>query len=859
MPEEFIVHDMHCEHCQGRVEAAARSVAGVGAVAVDLEVGRLRVSGGDPQAVMAAVREAGYGIEAAQALPAGASDRASASGLPSGASVPAASYLLDLPDISCAACVARVETALQGVAGVEEASVHLLDKKALVRGGDPESALAAVRAAGYMAALAPNGGNKAEDSYCLDVEGMHCAACVTRVEAAIRSVPGVSAVSVNLVEQLAQIQGGDPEAAIRALAAQGYGAVRRTHEAGPEDFYLGIRPAPDEKRMRQIREILQARDPQAVLAEEGERLHVISREHPADILLRLTDIGWQATLEEAYEDPTQRQREESGREIRLSWLRALAAGAAGFVIMAGHMAGFFPTPQENRLFWVLLTLLCLGVMAFSGRHYYAGAWRQARHGNANMDTLVALGTGAAWLSSVLALLIPGGMQAGGGHLYLDASVMILAFLQFGHVFEVRARRTTSEAISSLVGLKARTARIIRPADETDIPVSLLRLSDHVRVRPGEKVPIDGVIIEGQSTIDESMLTGEPLAVPRGPGDAITGGTINRSGSFVLAVTRLGEDTTLARIIRMVRKAQMSKPPIGRLVDRIASVFVPVVLLIAVAAFALWLSFGPEPRLSHALTVAIAVLVIACPCALGLATPIAIMIGTSRAAQYNILIRNSEALQRAASLTHLVVDKTGTLTEGHPRVTRILTAAPYSEEEVLSRAAALESASEHPLAEAVLSAWGEKQGGQRAALLQVENFTAVSGRGVRAEMDGGHFFLGNDHFLREQNFSLPEALTTASLMAVVSMILRTVSISSSSNCLTRCAACIVFSRKEPLQLTKTPSPTRVSRTDPYSRARMASRRDGLLTPSISANCRSEGNLSPGCNWPLASSCLIWSMT
>ena len=309
-------------------------------------------------------------------------------------------------------------------------------------------------------------------------------------------------------------------------------------------------------------------------------------------------------------------------------------------------------------------------MVFSGRSYYVGAWKQARHGAANMDTLVALGTGAAWLSSVVVIADPEFIPGAGNNLYLDASVMILAFLQLGHALEIRAKRTTSEAIGALVGLRVRTAWVIRAAGQVEMPVSLLRLGDRVKVKPGEKVPIDGEIVEGRTTIDESMLTGEPLAVARQIGDPVTGGTMNRSGVFVLRVTRLGDETTLARIIRMVKTAQMSKPPIGRLVDKIAGVFVPVVLCISLVTFFAWLGFASELRLAHALTAAIAVLVIACPCALGLATPIAIMVGTSRAAQCNVLIRNSDALQTASTLTHVVVDKTGTLTEGRPAVTAI---------------------------------------------------------------------------------------------------------------------------------------------------------------------------------------------
>jgi P-type Cu+ transporter len=521
----------------------------------------------------------------------------------------------------------------------------------------------------------------------------------------------------------------------------------------PDTFFVTLQPRPNEEDLELIGDILQARDVDAEVFCEESRLRLVTAQHPADVLLRLTDIGFQAELEEMDADPTLRQLEETRMEIRRSWRRALLAGIVGFGIMVGDMAGFFPQLPEGRLFWTLTALVCVLVMYCCGRTYFIGAWKQLRHRSANMDTLVALGTGAAWLSSVIVIADPAYLPAAGNHLYLDASVMILAFLQLGRVLETWANRTTHKAIGALVGLRVRTARVFRAAGEVEVPVSLLRIGDQIRVRPGQKVPIDGVIISGSTTIDESMLTGEPLSVKRQTGDAVTGGTMNRSGTFTLRVTRLDGETTLARIIKLVREAQMSKPPIGRLVDRIAAIFVPVVILISIAAFSYWITMGPEPRLAFALTTAIAVLVIACPWTLGLATPIAIMVGTSRAAQNNVIIRNSDALQTAATLSHVVVDKTGTLTEGRPSISAVFPVAGLTEQDVLQWAASLESTSEHPLAEAVLTA--QQQTG--AALIDLENFKPVAGRGVRAEQGETTFFLGNDHFLSEQGLVLPEEL------------------------------------------------------------------------------------------------------
>nr|WP_321469407.1 heavy metal translocating P-type ATPase [uncultured Desulfobulbus sp.] len=749
----FRVDDMTCEHCQGRVEAAARSVAGVRLAKVDLDAATLRIEGGDPEAVLQAVNEAGYParlqepVAEACPLPEARVDKGRAD-----REVPAGQYQLKVADMHCASCVARVEKAILSVPGVVSAAVNLVEHSAGVSGGDPQSVVAAVVDAGYEASLVPEARTSAGNGYEVDVLGMHCASCVARVEQAILAVPGVNRASVNLIEKVARVEGGDPDAVVQTIVDQGYGAsVRRVQAI--DAFYLRLHPWPEEEELQQVHEILLARDPAAEIEKEADRLLVRTAEHPADVLLRLGDIGYQVSLEETYIDPGLSQAEETRQEIRRSWQRAIVAALVGFGIMAGHMGGFFPHLHEGQGFWAMLALVCLATMIFSGRNYFIGAWKQARHMAANMDTLVAMGTGAAWLSSVLVIAKPDFIPGAADHLYLDASVMILAFLQLGHALETRAKRTTSEAIGALVGLRARTALLIRSFAPVEIPVSLLRMGDRVRVKPGEKVPIDGEIVEGQTSIDESMLTGEPLAVSRGVGDAVTGGTMNRSGTFVLKVTRLGEDTTLARIIRMVKSAQMSKPPIGRLVDRIAGVFVPVVISISLLTFLGWWLLADVLPLAHALTAAIAVLVIACPCALGLATPIAIMVGTSRAAQCNVLIRNSDALQTASRLTHVVVDKTGTLTEGRPAVTALFPVAGVSEDQLLQWAASLESGSEHPLAEAVLNAQNERGG----EVLEPKNFAAVPGRGVRGELDGRLYFLGNHHFLEEQGGTLPQTL------------------------------------------------------------------------------------------------------
>gem|GEM_PF-1974 len=749
----YTVGGMTCEHCQGRVEAAARAVAGVVAATVDLAAGTITVHGGEPQAVILAVTGAGY-----PAVPVNdAANPPSCSAPPADNTpplAPSAAWTLRVDDMHCASCVSRVEAAIRAVDGVRTAAVNLVAGSAAVEGGDPDQIVRELVRAGYGASILDGPEPVVAESYAIDILGMHCASCVQRVEAALRAVPGVTEAAVNLIEKKAMVRGGSPAAAVQAILGQGCGACLRQESTSSGSHLLLLDPWPEAADLEQIRDIIKAQDPEADVTIDNQRLRINTSQHPADVLLRLTDLGFRAELVESFTDPGLQQAEATRMEILRSWWRAFWAGLVGVTIMAGHMTGWFPHPQHNRLFWASAALVCLLTMIYSGRNYFVGAWKQARLGAATMDALVALGAGAAWLSSLVVIIDPHFIPGAGDNLYLDASVMILAFLQLGHVLETRAKRTTSEAISALVGLRARTATVLRAAGQADIPVSLLRLGDRVRVKPGEKVPIDGEIVEGRTTIDESMLTGEPLAVTRDIGDPVIGGAMNRSGAFVLKVTRLGEDTTLSRIIRMVKTAQMSKPPIGRLADRIAGVFVPVVIAISLLSFTAWLGFAAEPRLAHALTAAIAVLVIACPCAMGLATPIAIMVGASRAAQCNVLIRNSDALQTAAALTHLVVDKTGTLTQGQPAVTDIFPATGNNRREVLRWAASLESGSEHPLAEAVLNAYLE----YGESLVRVDDFAAIPGRGVQAEHDDTTYLLGNQHFLIEEGLELPAALS-----------------------------------------------------------------------------------------------------
>ncbi|MDG4596259.1 MAG: heavy metal translocating P-type ATPase [Candidatus Contendobacter sp.] len=424
----------------------------------------------------------------------------------------------------------------------------------------------------------------------------------------------------------------------------------------------------------------------------------------------------------------------------------VVAGALAAPLMAGEMAGWLPalaTPA-GQAFWIAAGLLTLVAMIYSGGHFFVGAWRQFRHHNANMDTLIALGTGSAWFYSMLVVLFPASVPSLARHAYFEAAVTIIALVNLGSALESRARGKTSAAIRRLLGLQPKTARLIEGDQERDVPIAALGVGALIRVRPGERIPVDGELVVGQSTVDEAMLTGEPLPVTKRGGDPVTGGTVNQGGGFVFRATRVGADTVLAHIIASVRQAQNSKPPIGRLADRVAAVFVPSVLIVAVLTALAWFNFGPEPRAGFMLVTALTVLIIACPCALGLATPISIMVGVGKAAEHGILIRDGAALQRAGQLTTIVLDKTGTVTTGRPTVTAVATAPGFEEAEVFRLAAGLEAGSEHPLAQAIVNAARERG----LTIPPAERFEAVAGQGARGAVAGRALLVGNRRLLED---------------------------------------------------------------------------------------------------------------
>ncbi len=430
----------------------------------------------------------------------------------------------------------------------------------------------------------------------------------------------------------------------------------------------------------------------------------------------------------------------------------LFAAMLGLPMFLAGMFNWLPSmdTENGQLAWLILGLMTLAVLFISGRQFYQGAVKSFIHHQANMDTLIAVGTGTAWLYSIIITLSPEMVPAAGRHIYFEAALIIIALINLGQALEMRARGKTSEAIKRLIGLQAKTARVFRDGQELDIPIEQVGLGERIRVRPGEKIPVDGILIEGHSSVDESMLTGEAMPVKKDPQDEVIGGTINTRDSFIYQASRIGADTVLAHIVAMVQQAQSSKPKIGRLADKIASVFVPTILIIAILTFLIWFNFGPAPQISFALVTMMTVLIIACPCALGLATPMSIMVGIGKAAEYGVLIRNGEALERAGELTTIILDKTGTVTLGKPEVTDIITFEGH-EDQLLGLAASLEAGSEHPLAASIIQA-AEKKGLKTDS---VESFKAYSGQGIEGKIGDSHILMGNIQLMAEFNIEVSD--------------------------------------------------------------------------------------------------------
>ncbi len=585
-------------------------------------------------------------------------------------------------------------------------------------------------------------------SVSLPVSGMSCAACARRVEKALSGTAGVSAANVNFATEKAAVEydpaSGSLGALVGAVEGAGYGVERRKASFGVSGMSCASCVGRVERALRGVPGVL---DAGVNLATERATVEYL----PGAVGRRgleeaVEGAGYDVVREEEEEPSEDAGAREYGR-LRRSFLVAAALTVLILVGSLPHMIGFVtPIPMA----WLNLALLALAtpVQFWAGWRFYRGAWGALRHGQANMNTLVVVGTSAAYLYSAVATLAPGVFVGGmGADVYFDTSALIVTLILLGRLLEARARGRTNEAIKRLAGLQARTARVVRgqgPGEEKDIPVEDVAVGDVVVVRPGEKVPVDGRVVAGESAVDEAMITGEPIPVLKRPGDEVIGATINTSGSFRFEAEKVGEETALYQIMRMVEEAQGTKAPIQRLADRISGVFVPVVMVIATVTFLVWLLFGPEPAFTFALLNFVAVLIIACPCAMGLATPTSIMVGTGKGAESGILVKGGEALEAAHGLTTVVLDKTGTLTRGKPELTDVIVTNGLPDKELLRLVASAERTSEHPLGEAIVR--GARERG--LALAGTEEFRAASGGGVRARVEGRAVLVGNRRFLEE---------------------------------------------------------------------------------------------------------------
>jgi Cu+-exporting ATPase len=593
----------------------------------------------------------------------------------------------------------------------------------------------------------------------IGVGGMTCASCVSRVERALKKVPGVGNATVNLATEKATVSYDceitPVDTLMNAIEGAGYDAMR-------ESTVLDVLSEPfDAEALRAAMQAVQGVT-EVDVSTEARRVSVSFPAGAVDAR-QLRSAAEAAGIEVKERAPESHEgaEEASRREQRLLVYKWATAGIAGALLMIAGMSFVLEQIEQVisvQTLLVLMFVVALPIQIWAGSQFYAATWKTARHGGADMNTLIALGTTAAFVYSSVATFFPSWFEAAHrAHdhalgdrppVYFETAMIILALILFGRWLEARAKGSTSAAITRLMSLGARTARVVRDGREADIPVDEVLPGDVVVVRPGEKVPVDGVVVEGHSAVDESMLTGESLPVEKTAGDPVYGATLNRMGSFHLRATRVGRETALAQIIRLVEEAQGSKAPIQRLADYVASIFVPAVMVVAAAAFVVWLFAGPEGAVIYATLAAVAVLIIACPCALGLATPTAIMVGTGRGAEMGVLIRSGEALETAHKLTTVILDKTGTITEGKPRVTDIVTAG-YGEMALLRLAAAAERGSEHALGEAIVR---ESQA-RELDLPDVSDFEAFAGKGVRAIVEGHGVVIGTLPFMREHNIGL----------------------------------------------------------------------------------------------------------
>jgi Cu+-exporting ATPase len=599
----------------------------------------------------------------------------------------------------------------------------------------------------------------------LPITGMSCASCAARIQNILVKMKGIDDASVNFAAEKATIFYNPSDVSIdeviKSIREQGYGVP-------VSKVTLPIKGMTCASCVRRVQDALFSL--QGVLSASVNLAteDAVVEYSPAQAGIRdfkrtIEDIGYSIVEVTEGEDIVEKERLEREREYRGLKIRILAGAlltAPLFLLGFWERLGLTAVVDIPRQTNFLLQLLIQTPVQFwVGLRFYRGAIAAARHRTTNMNTLIAVGTSAAYIYSVIATFYPALFEIRGytAHVYFDTAATIIVLILLGRFFEARAKGRTSEAIKKLIGLQAKTARVVMDGEARDIPIADVEVGHIILVRPGEKIPVDGIIVEGHSAVDESMISGESIPVEKNPGDEVVGATMNKTGSFRFEASKVGRDTVLSQIINMVQEAQGSKPPIARLADKIASIFVPVVMVIAVLTFIIWFSLGPSPAFTYAFLNFIAVLIIACPCALGLATPTSIMVGTGKGAENGILVRGAEALERAHRINTVVFDKTGTLTRGEPVVTDIFSgrASEVKGNEMLQCAASAEKGSEHPLGEAIV----RRAMAEGLELTEPSGFMAVPGQGIMARIDEKAVLLGNANLMRDEGIDISEMRET----------------------------------------------------------------------------------------------------
>ena len=581
----------------------------------------------------------------------------------------------------------------------------------------------------------------------ISVKGMTCVNCAAAIQKDISKLVGVKAANVNYANEKAVVE-FDPAAVglakfISSINELGYQAITETVTLPVLDL--------DVSRVRELEQVITSIDgvlKTLVNATAGtiELEYIPGQVGLRDLRRTIEKSGFRLPQQVEGRSALDIEKEARMKELSELFTKLIASAVLSVLVMIGSFQDMLQIPAvvPPRTMWFILFLLATPVQFWAGRHFYQNAWASIKHGSTNMNTLVVVGTTAAYGYSVVLTFFPSALGHYGSHggAYYDTATMIITLILFGKYLEMRAKTRAGEAIKKLIGLQPRTACVFREGVEQNIPIEDVEAGDLIIVRPGEKIPGDGIIRNGYSSIDESMLTGESLPVDKKTGDSVIGATLNKTGTFTFEATKVGKETMLSQIIRMVQEAQGSKAPIQRLADYISGIFVPSVISIGLVTFAVWYIFGsPETRFTFALLNFIAVLIIACPCAMGLATPTAIMVGTGKGAEKGILFKNAESLERAQKINTIVLDKTGTLTRGEPKVTEIIRDG-MSEREILFYAGSAEKGSEHPLGEAIVQAAFEKGIG----LVQADEFEALPGHGVKAVLQGKTILLGNERLM-----------------------------------------------------------------------------------------------------------------